>query len=712
MGEVWLAEQVRPVRRQVAFKVIKAGMDTAVVVARFEAERQAVALMDHPNIAKVFDGGSTPEGRPYFVMEYVRGEPINEYCDRVRMPLPERLELFVALCDGVHHAHQKGIIHRDLKPSNVLVSLLGDRPVPRIIDFGIAKATAQHLTATPLHTEVGAFVGTPEYMSPEQADSSSLDVDTRSDVYSLGIMLYELLSGTLPLDMTSLRARGIDEVRRAIREGEPPRPSARARQPLSMEDDVAKLRATSPKKLVDALRGDLDWIVLKAIQKDPPRRYDSASALGNDIRRFLHHEPVSAGPPSSIYKTRKFVRRHRVGVAAAVALALLCATFITVMAVQTQRIMRERDRADQQAASRQRVVDFLQGLFQVSDPGLARGNAVTAREILDQGVQRIHSQLRDEPETRAELLATMGGVYESLGLYPEAERLERESLGDSLRLYGDRHAVTQALTENLGWTIGQQGRWSEAREWFEHAYDTAKSLFGPDDVRTIRAHNRVGTTLTRLGEHTEALSILEATTRDANRVLGADHPETLSVMNNLAVQYARLNRLPEAIRVDTEVLTLRRGSLGKDHPLTLLSANNLAVRLTSAGNYGEAIRLLDETLPLAMRTWGTSHPDYATLLHSLGEALLAAREFDRAIQVFAEVLADYQRNHHRYLPTLLYEYAEAKAQRGDIQQALSLLNDAFVIGYRPATSPADDPAFAAMKGDHRFRELTSRFDWR
>jgi non-specific serine/threonine protein kinase/serine/threonine-protein kinase len=403
MGEVWLAEQLQPVRRKLAIKLIKAGMDTRQVVERFEAERQALAVMDHPGIAKVFDAGSTPEGRPYFAMEYVRGEPITAYCDRHTLSLGDRLELFLQICDGVQHAHQKGIIHRDLKPSNVLVEVVDGKACPKIIDFGIAKATAQPLTDRTLYTEVGSVMGTPEYMSPEQAALSGQDVDTRTDVYALGVILYELLTGALPLDTKTARASGLDEVRRTIREVQPARPSARG--------------GTAAHQL----RGDLDWITMRALEKERMRRYGSVSDFSADIRRHLRHEPVVAGPPRVSYRASKFLRRHRLGASIAAAGVMLLVMFAVTMAVQARRIAQERDRANLEAQAAKQTSDFLTGLFTVSDPSEARGNTLTATQILDGGAADLGRMLKDQPEIRARLQTTIGTVYINLGRYSAAE---------------------------------------------------------------------------------------------------------------------------------------------------------------------------------------------------------------------------------------------------------------------------------------------------
>jgi eukaryotic-like serine/threonine-protein kinase len=311
MGEVWLAEQKYPVRRRVALKLIKQGMNTHEIVARFESERQALALMDHPAIAKVFEAGSTPEGLPYFVMEYIAGVPVTDYCDKHRFTMHDRLELFMQVCEGVQHAHQKAIIYRDLKPSNILITQVDGRPVPKIIDFGVAKATSQRLTAETMFTRVGALIGTPEYMSPEQADSGGEDIDTRTDVYSLGVVLYELLVGVLPLDLTEIRNLAFHEVLRRIREDDAPRPSTKLRSSAAHSSITARNRRTEAADLGKQLKGDLDSIALKALEKERSRRYDSASDFAADIHRYLQNQPVKAVSPSLAYRSRKFIRRHR-----------------------------------------------------------------------------------------------------------------------------------------------------------------------------------------------------------------------------------------------------------------------------------------------------------------------------------------------------------------------------------------------------------------
>ena len=343
-GSVFMAEQTAPVQRKVALKIIKLGMDTRQVVARFEQERQALAMMDHPNIARVLDAGATDTGRPYFVMELVKGDPIVEYCDKNNLNIEGRLELFAQVCNAVQHAHTKGIIHRDIKPSNILVSTQDGRPNTKVIDFGIAKATASKLTEKTLFTEHRQLIGTPEYMSPEQAEGN-LDIDTRTDVYSLGVLLYELLTGTTPFGGGDLRSAGYAEIQRIIREVEPPKPSTRISSNTDTIASVAARRHTEPRKLGTLIRGELDWIVMRAMEKDRQRRYETANGLAMDIKRYLAGEAVVAAPPSTAYRMRKFIRRNRVVVSAASAVAAALLLGMVAFAWQAKIASQQRDRA-------------------------------------------------------------------------------------------------------------------------------------------------------------------------------------------------------------------------------------------------------------------------------------------------------------------------------------------------------------------------------
>src|SRR2546425_3411062 len=381
-GVVYMAEQTEPVRRRVALKVIKLGMDTKQVIARFEAERQALALMDHPNIAKVLDAGATEAGRPYFVMELVRGIKITEFCDEKSVPTADRLRLFTQVCQAIQHAHQKGLIHRDIKPSNILVTVNDGVPVPKIIDFGIAKATAGPLTDKTFFTAFEQFIGTPAYMSPEQAEMTSLDIDTRTDIYSLGVLLYELLTGRPPFDPSELLQSGLDEMRRTIREKEPDRPSTRLSTMAEGElTTVAKHRHTEAPRLIHLVRGDLDWIVMKCLEKDRARRYETANGLASDIQRHLNNEPVVARPPSTLYRIEKLVRRNRLAFTAAALVALALVLGIVASTWQAIRATRFRQQAQGEAlANRQNLYAADMNL---ANQALENDNLLRARQLLE-----------------------------------------------------------------------------------------------------------------------------------------------------------------------------------------------------------------------------------------------------------------------------------------------------------------------------------------
>jgi non-specific serine/threonine protein kinase/serine/threonine-protein kinase len=492
MGEVWLAEQKTPIHRTVALKLIKAGMDTKAVVARFESERQALAMMDHPSIARVFDAGSTAEGRPYFVMEYVPGLPITEYCDKHRLTIKERLELFLQVCEGVQHAHQKAIIHRDLKPSNVLVVEQDSKAVPKIIDFGLAKATAQRLTDKTMFTELGVIMGTPEYMSPEQADQSEQNIDTRTDVYSLGVILYQLLVGALPFDAKAMRAAGFEEILRKIREEEPPKPSTKIRSMGDASAASAEKRNEEPRSFAQHLRGELDWITMKALEKDRVRRYGAASELAADISRYLRNEPVVAGPATATYRMKKYALRHRIPLGAAAGLVLLLAGFAVVQAVELHRIKQERNRADRERDRATHVTDFMTKMFKVSNPSEARGNSITVREILDKASADIGTSLTKDPELQAQMMHVMGDVYENLGLDPRAQSLQQRSLEIRQRVLGPEHPDTVASMVSLAVVLADEGRSADAEKLYRDALDIQRRALGPENRNTLNSMSKLG----------------------------------------------------------------------------------------------------------------------------------------------------------------------------------------------------------------------------
>jgi serine/threonine protein kinase len=636
MGEVWLAEQKTPIHRTVALKLIKAGMDTKTVVARFESERQALALMDHPNIAQVYDAGSTPEGRPFFVMEYVPGLPITEYCDRHRLTMKQRLELFMQVCDGVQHAHQKAIIHRDLKPSNVLVVEQNDKAVPKIIDFGLAKAVAQRLTDKTFFTEMGALVGTPEYMSPEQADLREQNVDTRTDVYSLGVILYELLVGALPFDAKTLRAAGLEGILRVIREEDPPKPSTKVRLMGNSSTDSAEKRKEEPRSFARHLQGELDWITLKALEKDRARRYGTASELSADLARYLRNEPVLAGPVTAAYRMRKYAARHRFGIGAAATAMVLLAGFAVAQGVELRRVRSERDRADRERDRANRITDFMTRMFKVSNPSESRGNSITAREILDKASTDIDTGLNKDPELQAQLMFTMGAVYDNLGLYPRAQSLDQRAVDIRKTALGPEHPDTLRSVHNLADVLDEQGHYAEAGKLYRETLAASTRVLGPEDRETLRLRIGLADVLIHTGRYAEAEKLNRETLDIDRRVLGPTHRDTLGTMNNLARDLQAQGKLDEAEKLHREALEIRRQTFGPDHPDTLDSMANLANVLDDEGRFPEAEKLYRENFEVRTRVQGPEHPATLTAMGNVAVVLYREGHLPDAEKLFRQ----------------------------------------------------------------------------
>ncbi len=629
MGDVWLAEQMEPVRREVALKVIRRGMDTEQVVARFEAERQALALMSHHNVARVFDAGTTNDGRPFFAMEHVEGVPITEYCDRHRLTTRQRLELLQQVCLGVQHAHQKGIIHRDIKPNNVLVQVEEGAPVPKIIDFGIAKATQQRLTEQTIQTQMGLMIGTPGYMSPEQAELSTEDIDTRTDVYSLGVLLYELLVGARPFESSELQRAAFDEIRRRICEQEPARPSQRVGTRGDESTATAERRRTDVSTLRRQLQGDLDWIVMKALEKDRARRYDSPVGLASDIGRHLSHVPVIARPPSAVYQTVKFARRHRVGVGVAGLLLVVLVAFTVTTTIQYRRIAVEAETAEQ-------VIDFLTGLFAVSNPSQSRGEKVKAQDILDQGAREIEERLTDQPVVQARLMDAMGGAYYGLGLHEQAQPLLEKSTALWLELRGDSHLRTLGSRTNLASVYLYQGQLKRAEEIYLESLTILREEHGEEHPETVRALGNLASVYIGEGRYDEAEKTYLEAIELQERVLGAEHLNTLTSINNLAGVYLMQARFAKADSLFLENLEVLRRVVGEDHPETLAAMGSLAQSSVEQGRVEEGESLHLEAIEGMRRVLGDDHLDTQKAITNLASLYLGQMRLAEAEPLFLE----------------------------------------------------------------------------
>ncbi len=609
-GTVWRAEQAAPVRRQVALKLLKAGLDTREVVARFQAERQALALMDHPCIAKVFDGGSTPEGRPWFAMELVLGRPITELCEARGLAVEARLGLFLEVCRAVQHAHQKGVIHRDLKPSNVLVAEVDGRLAPKVIDFGIAKALEQPLVEQPFATRGGQLVGTPAYMSPEQA-AGSADVDTRSDVYSLGVLLYEILCGGTPFDAAS---GGAAELRRQILEADPPRPSTRLA--------AARGRTTA---LARRVRGDLDWIVMRCLEKDRDRRYASASQLALDVQRHLDGEPVSAGPPGVLYRAGKFARRHRAALVGlcAVFLALVGGTVVsTVQAARARRAERaaalEAGRARVELGRYEAVASFLRDVLLSIDPAVAQErDTELLREVLEQAALRVGAT--QEPEVEATLRHAIGYAFFSLALLPAAERELARALALRRAELGPEHQDTLTAENDLGSLWLQQRRLAEAAPLVEHAHAGRRAALGPEDERTLQSLGVLAQLRREEGRLEEAEALARELERVRRELLGERDPSTIRAMNNLALTLDARGQRFEALALYERALALNEETSGPTNPVTLSAMGNLANAYMEAGRLDEALDLMLEALARKERIYARDHPSVILALNNLGQ---------------------------------------------------------------------------------------------
>jgi eukaryotic-like serine/threonine-protein kinase len=670
-GVVYMAEQEQPVRRTVALKIIKPGMDTSEVIARFESERQALALMDHPQIARVLDVGATDSGRPYFVMELVKGVPITEFCDKNHLEPEARLKLFVDVCHAIQHAHHKGIIHRDIKPTNVMVTLHDGVPVVKVIDFGVAKAIVQKLTEKTLFTAYGQMVGTPAYMSPEQAEMSGLDIDTRSDVYSLGVLLYELLTGTTPLEAERLRAAAYAEMQRLICHEEPPRPSTRLSSLGDSATVVAGNRGLDVKRLEQVLSGDLDWVVMKALEKDRNRRYSTPGNFAEDIERYLQHEAIQARPPSKIYRLKKLAQRNRGAVvtAAVVALALLAGTAVSVWqalrathaeaaakaaAVAERQAKDEaliaataertaKDKAVAREADIKAVLGFVEDrIFAAARPeGQAGGlgHNVTLRKAIEAALPYVQKSFPSQPLIEARLRLTLGQSFFFLGDARTAAQQEEAARTLFTRNLGPDHPDTLKSMNALATSYDALARHDEALNVNEQTLALRKARLGPDDPDTLASMHNLATTYYFLGRYDEAIKLYQQTIALRRSKLGPDDFETQKSMHNVAMCYSVLGRYAEALKIYEELLASFTRKFGPHSHYTLQAQNGVAICEYALGRQAEALKLREETVKIAKVGLGADHPDTLMYMDNLSLSYDAARRDADALKLRVETLA-------------------------------------------------------------------------
>lgn len=696
-GVVYMAEQFEPVRRRVALKVIKPGMDSKQVLARFEAERQALALMDHPNIAKVLDAGATENGRPYFVMELVKGIPITRYCDEKQLTTESRLNLFVLVCQAIQHAHQKGIIHRDIKPSNILVADHDGTPVPKIIDFGIAKATTgQQLTDKTLFTAFEQFIGTPAYMSPEQATLSGLDIDTRSDIYSLGVLLYELLTGKTPFDAKELLVKGLDEIRRVIREVEPQRPSTRlSTLEASEQTTVARQRQSESPKLQSVIRGDLDWIVMKALEKDRTRRYETANGLAADIQRHLNNELVVARPPSNVYRFHKMVKRNKFAVAAAGLIALVLLLGIvasTWQALRATRAEREQSRLRSEAESSQKkaqleaiksgqVARFLEDMLSGIGPIAAAGRDTTLlHEVMDKTIVRVGKDLKDQPDIAAELRMTVGRVYVDIGEYKKAEAELREALTLRKQVFGKENTNVADSLYFLALTLGREYKLNEAETLFREAYEIKSKIYGKESLEATASLIGFADQYDSRGKLVEAEKIFREVLQTRRKLV-----ETDSVMLSVPLLYLGNNlrkqhKLIEAENTLREGLAMQTRIAGtEDDPRVAACNYYLAYALDDEEKLNEAETLYRKALA-TYRKLGTNTltQDLSNTLYHLGRVLRKQEKYFEAEALMREALLLRRKSfgdEHPSTMSVIYDLYDLCRQRGELNEAQAFIRE-------------------------------------
>lgn len=714
MGSVYRANRITELRMEVALKIIKPGMDSRQILNRFNLERQALALMSHENIAKVYDAGTTESGLPYFVMELVRGSPLTKFCDDHKLSVQERLELFEKICSGVQHAHQKGIVHRDLKPNNILIGMFDDKPVPKIIDFGLAKAMHQPLLEESFHTRIGTFVGTWQYTAPEQAQFNNLDVDTRADIYSLGVILYELLTGQTPIERARFKQAAYNEVLRIIREEEPPKPSTKIHSSDQLPS-IAALRRVEPLKLERMVRGELDWIVMKSLEKDRTRRYASANELGADIARFLKDEPVSAGPPTMSYRLHKLVHRHRGKVLVAALMLAIIATGSIVSTVGWYRVYREKQRADLALDKYQAINEFfLKKVLSSADPieqikpGQDFVSNITVLQALDIAAVNVSKQFVDKPEIEAEIHFTIGKTYQGLGEFKKArlhfekaEKRFQESRGaqDESRL--------SALFE-LGHSAILLSEFEHGERILKEVLALCTSSKGASDPMTLKVKTLLANTYSYTNRSVQAEEMLKEVLAIQKRMLSINHLDTLYTQRELASLMVDLGQTEASLTMLKEVLQYLPGLLGKENPQVLITQNNYAYALQSLKKYDEALRIMKDVVSISSKNQGEENPNTLKFKTQLASVHFYLNQIDEAIQIFVQIVPKMKMiNGPVSYETLaaIQGYGACLATKHKFEEAEKLLMDAYA-GCRTTLGDNNDKTILLLENLVNLFELS------
>jgi serine/threonine-protein kinase len=681
MGTVHLAVRAdKEFKKNVAIKVIRKGMDSQEIVARFRRERQILSSLDHPNIAKLLDGGTTEEGLPYFVMEHISGRPLTDYCDSHKLTTRERLELFRLVCSAVQYAHQSLVVHRDLKPANILVTADG---IPKLLDFGIAKILNPDVFSGDLPpTATDIRVMTPEYASPEQARGDP--VTTSSDIYSLGVILYELLVGRRPYHFTS---RNQMEIFRVICEQEPTKPSTAVTE--KQEKGTSPQQGTTPEKLRKELSGDLDNIILMALRKEPQRRYASIEALSEDLRRYMENQPVQARKGTWTYRSGKYIRRHKAGVATAAVILLLLVSFAVTVTLQNVRISQQRDAAEKAQAKAEaerqkalKVTDFLVKLFEVNDPSQSKGETLTARQILDRGAERLQKELKNQPDVQAELMDRVGVIYKKLGMYDQAESLLRQALSIRKAQFGGDHIAVAESQHDLGVVMLKMGQYDEAEKLLREALAMHRKLLGNEHPGVATDMSDLAIVLQDQGQLDEAEKLYREALAMHRKLLGNEPPDIATDLHNLADLLRDQGQLDEAEKLYREALDIDRKLLGNEHPDVASDLYSLASVLQYQGQLDEVEKLYREALAMHRKLLGNEHPDIATDLNGLASVLQYKGQLDEAEKLFREALAMHRKllgNEHPHVASDLNSLASVLRDQGQLDEAEKLLREALAM---------------------------------